>query len=141
MVKSTPVVARDRGVLKNPRRALGDLKAHASKYATPSVSTRYLSRYDSTLSHSHPIQFGQSPRSIHTRFWPSTPTVAPLSGHSTQATRSRGYEEGAYVTILKPGAVSSPVKRMMTRNKADKRVSMRVLDEEESGTTTWPQPD
>jgi len=45
------------------------------------------------------------------------------------------------VTILKPGAVNSPMKRMMARNKADKRVSMRVLDDKESGTTAWPQPD
>lgn len=131
----------DRGALKNPRRAFGDLKTHASKYATTSASTKYLSRHDSTLSQSHPTQLKQSPRSIHTRFWPSTPTVAPLSGRSTQATHTRGYEEGAYVTILKPGAVNSPMKRMMTRNKADKRVSMRVLHDKESGTTAWPQPD
>jgi hypothetical protein len=30
---------------------------------------------------------------------------------------------------------------MMARNNADKRVRMRVLDDEESGTTAWPQPD
>jgi hypothetical protein len=161
MIKSDPAVVRDRpfdwSALKKPRRAFGDLKTHASRYITPSASTKHLSGHDSTLSHSYPTQLREIPRLIHTRFWPSTPTelsdksrmkkillssdITPLSGPSNQATYTRGYQEGAYVTILKPGAVSSPVKRMMARNNAEKRVRMRVLDDEESGTTAWPQPD
>ncbi|KAJ4378538.1 hypothetical protein N0V86_006244 [Didymella sp. IMI 355093] len=65
--------------------------------------------------------------------------ASPINGRIEVAARSRGYEQGAFVTIVTPSAVSTKNEKTTARCGAGKLGRKQRLMDDETAVTTWSE--
>lgn len=69
-----------------------------------------------------------------------TTLVSPLNGRYVRAPRSRGFEQGVFVTVVSPSVVSNASEKTAVGYGAGKLgIERRKGKERESGVTAWPE--
>lgn len=76
----------------------------------------------------------------HNTLFTGMTLTSPLNGRHVRAPRSRGYEQGAYVTMLNP-SVGGPAPQSTTAGYGAGKTGRRKADDEESKVTAWPMVD